>query len=85
MRIEDFDWKAIFAEKLMMKHGVATDEAEEVFFNRPRIRKVGKGRRAGEDVYRALGQTYDGRYLFVIFIYKPFDRAALIVSARDMT
>ena len=68
-----------------MKHGVVTDEAEEVFFNRPRIRKVAKGNRAGEDVYRALGQTNDGRYLFVIFVYKPSNKAALIVSARDMS
>ncbi|WP_293153294.1 MULTISPECIES: hypothetical protein [unclassified Microcoleus] len=42
-----------------------------------------KGDREGEDVYLALGQTDAGRYLAVLFIYKPSDRS-LILSARDM-
>jgi uncharacterized DUF497 family protein len=44
---------------------------------------VEKGDREGEDVYLALGQTYAGRYLTVLFIYK-FSSQALILSARNM-
>lgn len=32
----------------------------------------------------AMGQTVEGRYLFVIYI-KKLDGRALILSARDMT
>lgn len=85
MRINTFDWKAQFVEKLLVKHGVATYEVEELFFNKPQIRKVEKGRTKGEDVYRALGRTNDGRYLLVIFIFKSQSGTALPVSARDMT
>lgn len=71
-------------EKLEVIHHVFPDEVEEVFLNRPVIRKVQKGHTKGEDVYKALGQTNASRYLFIIFIYKPEGRTALIVSARDM-
>jgi hypothetical protein len=37
----------------------------------------------GEDVYMALGQTEEGRYLIVLFIHKKA-KEALILSARDM-
>ena len=35
-------------------------------------------------MYAALGETKDGRYLIVFFIYKK-DGRAIILSARDMT
>jgi len=44
---------------------------------------VEKGKREGEDVYLALGQTDAGRYLAVLFIYKKSGEA-LVLSARDM-
>ena len=56
---------------------------EEVFSNKPRIRKAQKGRVQGEDLYYAYGRTDGGRYVFVVFIYKR-TREALIISARDM-
>jgi hypothetical protein len=55
-------------DKLMVKHEVTTDEAEELFFNWPHFRFVESGNRAGEDVYSASGQTNAGRYLIVFFI-----------------
>jgi uncharacterized protein len=70
-------------EKLAVKHHVTQDEAEEVFFNRPRYRFVESGHVAGEHLYAALGRTDAGRYLIVFFIHKP-PGAALILSARDM-
>jgi len=70
-------------EKLERKHHVSTEEAEEVFFNRPRFYFVERGHVAGEDMYVALVQTDSGRYLSVFFIHKP-GNLALVISARDM-
>ena len=83
MRIDGFAWLPEIVEKLSSKHGVEQEEAEEVFFNRPRFWFVENGYRAGEDVYAATGQTNAGRYLMVFFIHKA-DKTALILSARDM-
>jgi uncharacterized protein len=83
MYINDFVWLPHILEKLERKHHVTQDEAEEVFFNRPRYRFVESGYRADEGVYSASGQTDSGRYLIVFFIHKP-DNTALILSARDM-
>jgi uncharacterized DUF497 family protein len=59
------------------------EEVREVFNNRPKFRFVEKGHHPGKNVYFATGQTMDGRYLIIFFIYK--DKRALILSARDMT
>ncbi|HAZ47892.1 MAG TPA: hypothetical protein DDW76_03310 [Cyanobacteria bacterium UBA11369] len=83
MRVEEIIWLDAIVEKLAVKHGVIPDEVEEVLRNRPKFRFVEKGEREGEDVYMALGQTDAGRYLAVLFIYKP-SAQVLILSARDM-
>jgi uncharacterized DUF497 family protein len=83
MYIDDFIWLPDFEDKLIGKHQVMRDEAEEIFFNHPHFRFVEAGNRPGEDVYSATGQTNAGRYLIVFFIHKPMN-TALIVSARDM-
>ena len=84
MKITGFIWLPAIIEKLAVKHGVSTDEVEEVFENGPRFRFVENGTRDGENVYMATGQTNGGRYLIVLFIWKPETGAALIISARDM-
>jgi uncharacterized DUF497 family protein len=83
MHIDDFVWLPDIIDKLAAKHHVSQDEAEEIFFNRPRYRFVESGKRVGEAVYSATGQTDAGRYLIVFFIYK-IEHRALILSARDM-
>ena len=83
MRIEGIIWLRDVVDKLIAKHGVETYEVEQVFGNRPQFRFVERGKRRGEDVYLALGQTDAGRYLVVLFIYKKA-REALVLSARDM-
>ena len=83
MQIDDFIWLPDIVDKLAFKHNVTQDEAEDVFFNRPRYRFVEPGHRPGEDVYSAGGQTDAGRYLIVFFIHKV-DNTALVLSARDM-
>lgn len=84
MKVEGFIWLEQYVDKLETKHNVTPEEAEEVFYNNPSIRKVEKGYRRGEHVYRALGRTMAGRYLFVLFIYKLSSQYVLVVSARDM-
>jgi len=37
-------------------------EVIEVLENKPKFRFVEKGHRKGENVYAALGQTYEGRF-----------------------
>ncbi|PSB16934.1 hypothetical protein C7B69_17510 [filamentous cyanobacterium Phorm 46] len=83
MRIEEIIWLDAIIEKLAVKHRVEADEVEAVLRNKPKFRFVEKGDRKEEDVYLALGQTDAGRYLAVLFIYKP-SAQALILSARNM-
>ena len=83
MSIDEIIWLDAIVEKLASKHGVDTDEVEEVFNNNPQFRFVEKGTRIGEDVYMASGQSDGGRYLTVLFIHKA-NGDALILSARDM-
>lgn len=83
MNIEGVIWLTNIIDKLAAKHHVETYEVEEVLEYKPRFRFVEKGRRKGENVYMALGQTEAGRYLTVLFIYKT-SKEALILSARDM-
>ncbi len=84
MRITGVVWLRSVVEKLTYKHQVSQQEVEEALRNRPRIRRIALGDIAGEDLYSALGQTDDGRYLIVFFIHKPSGEA-LIISARDMS
>ena len=81
---DDYIWLQKIVEKIRSEHQVEPYEVEEVFEGRPRIFRGPKGHYAGEDVYYAMGQTMEGRYLFVIYI-KKLDGRALILSARDMT
>lgn len=83
MRIDSFVWLEDIVEKLATKHRVTPDEVEQVFYNRPVVRRLKKGHFRGEDVYRALGQTDTGRYLVVFFIHK-LTNEVMILSARDM-
>ncbi len=85
MQIESIICPEHIEEKLESKHNVTCQEAREVLLNQPRIRFAEKGHTAGDDVYAAFGQTFDGRYLSVFFIYKPASKIAIIISARDMS
>jgi hypothetical protein len=60
MRIDDVLWLSQFVEKLATKHQVTPDEVEQVLRARPRIKRVERGDRPGEDLYGASGQTDDG-------------------------
>ncbi len=83
MKIAGFIWLEEIVDKLAAKHQVEPEEVEQVFSFQPRIKRMNRGHYRGEDVYRALGQTEEGRYLTIFFIHKLTDEA-LILSARDM-
>ena len=84
MKINRLVWLDQYLIKIEVKHGVYQNEVREVLFSNPRIRRVGRGKRQrDEHLYAAYGQTNDGRYLTVFFIYKSGNEA-LIISARDM-
>ncbi len=83
MSIDIADIRILDVEKLRRKHAVYDYEVEEVLWGNARFFFAEKGNVPGEDVYRALGQTEEGRYLIIFFIYKR-DGVALVTSAREM-
>jgi uncharacterized protein len=85
MRIDFIVCPDEIIEKLARKHNVIEQEARQVLLNNPRIRFAENGYTEGEDVYAAFGQTFGGRYLSVFFVYKPDNKTAIIISARDMS
>jgi uncharacterized protein len=85
MRIGHVVCLEVIAEKLAVKHHVTVREAYEILLGQPRIRFVEKGHTEGDDVYSAFGQTFEGRYLAVFFVYKRGTTTAIIISARDMS
>ena len=83
MRISKVIWLPDIVDKLAWKHHLATWEVEQTLANSPRFKFAERGRHRGEDVYVAFGQSDEGRYLAVWFIYKT-NREALVLSGRDM-
>ena len=83
MRITGFIWLEKYVEKLAWKHDVTTEEVEGMFFAGPAYRLVERGHTPGENLYSAMGQSEDGRYVVAFFIHKQ-DGRALIISARSM-
>jgi uncharacterized protein len=83
MKIAGFIWLEEIVDKLEVKHQVTPEEVEQVFINDPRVRRMNRGHYRGEDVYRALGRTDEGRHLTIFFIHK-LTNEVLILSARDM-
>jgi hypothetical protein len=84
MNITGYIWQEDVVDKLAWKHQVEVEEVIEVFDYNPRIERLERGHRPGEDLYIASGQTAAGRYLVIFFIHKR-NGQALIVTARDMT
>lgn len=84
MRFTELLWFERFAEKIAVKHQVALGEVEEALAARPLIRLQERGRRRGEDLYVAYGQTRGGRYVVVFVIHKG-GGVGMPISARDMT
>ena len=75
MRIIDFEWDEWNVAHIR-EHDVEPYEVEEVFANRPFLRKAKDGK------YMAYGQCDSGRYLTIVFAYRGQGRAYPI-TARD--
>ena len=56
----DFEWDEGNEEKLLLRHSVRAEEVEQVFYNRPQVRRIADG-------YIAVGRTDSGRWLHVVF------------------
>jgi len=85
MKIDYIVCPAAIEDKLESEHNVTVREARQTLLSKPRIRFAEKGYVEGDDVYAAFGQTLGGRYLAVFLVYKPENKTAIIISARDMS
>ena len=77
-----FDWDEANAHKNWERHRVTPEEAEDVFFNEPLIVRGDIRHSQREKRYYALGQTTQGRRLFVAFTVRR--RLIRVISVRDM-
>ena len=77
MYIRNFDWDEK-NEDHIAEHGVTIFEVEEaISFCKPVYQRSKKGR------YIAYAVTEDGRYLFIVFVFKGKGRIR-VITARDM-
>ena len=80
---DGFDWSCGNAEKNWIRHHVTPLEAEQVFFNTPLLAEADFAHSQNENRFYALGQTDEGRELFVAFTMRS--RCLRVVSVRDMS
>lgn len=71
----EFDWDEGNIEHLIAQHDVLPEEAEQVFFNAPYIKREG-------DVYYVYGYNDVGRYLFLVCELRG--NLVRVFSAHDM-
>jgi hypothetical protein len=57
VKITSIIWLPEVIEKLEVKHGVTVEEVEEVFELGAAYRRGPRGKRRGENLYKAYGQT----------------------------
>ena len=79
--IGGFDWDGGNKDKNWRKHRVTTQEAEQVFYNRPRKTLRDNKHSQNEERFMTLGKTTAGRALTVFFTIR--DQKIRIISARD--
>lgn len=82
-RCTGFQWDAGNVDKNWALHRVAHAGAEQVFFNRPLLVVADDAHSQGEARLGALGQTNDGRRLFIVLTIR--DRLIRVISARDQS
>ena len=78
-----FDWDDANAIKNWERHRVTPEEAEDTFFHDPFILQSDASHSRREKRYFALGQTAQGRRLFVAFTIRR--RLVRVISVRDMS
>ena len=80
---EGFDWDEANARKNWTKHRVTPAESERVFFNRPLLVSDDTKHSEKEKRYYAMGQTDEGRLLFLDFTIRK--KLVRVISARNMS
>ena len=78
-----FQWDAGNATKNWTKHTVSQAECEQLFFNVPLVLAADVEHSGTEPRFFALGQTDDGRLMFVVFTLR--DTLIRVISARPMS
>jgi uncharacterized DUF497 family protein len=78
-----FDWDDANAIKNWERHRVTPEEAEDIFFHDPFVVRSDASHSRSEKRYLALGQTAQGRRLFVAFTIRR--KLIRVISLRDMS
>lgn len=82
LKCEGFDWDKGNILKNWERHEVEALECEQVFFNQPLFIAEDEGHSVAESRFYGLGQTDQGRLLFVVFTIR--NNLIRVISARDM-
>ena len=83
-QVTGFDWDPGNSRKSREKHGVSQSEAEEIFFNEPLLILEDAKHSQAEARFHALGETDDGRLLYITVTPRQQDTLIRVISARDM-
>ena len=84
-RVEAFDWDDGNRIKNWVKHGVSSQECEEVFYNAPTLLVPDTKHSQKEKRFVALGKTSSGRALTVVFTLRSRGTLIRIISARNQS
>jgi uncharacterized protein len=82
-RCTGFQWDEGNSEKNWISHQVTKSECEQIFFNQPLIFGNDEKHSKNEQRHYALGQTDDGRLLFIVCTIR--ENLIRVISARDMS
>lgn len=55
MRVNRIIWLHQFVDKIEWKHGVTTDEVEDILYGQMKVRRIAAGDVEGEHLHLALG------------------------------
>lgn len=78
-----FQWDVGNSEKNWISHQITKSECEQIFFNQPLIFGNDDKHSEIEQRYFSLGQTDDGRPLFIVSTIR--ENQIRVISARDMS
>ena len=78
MKITEFEWDEGNSQHIALGHGIEPAEAEEVFARNPLFRMTRRGH------YAAMGPTFDGRHLVLVFEMKGKGIAG-VITGWDMS
>jgi len=81
-KVTGFEWDTGNKNKNFIKHKVANEECEEIFFDQNKIIMKDVAHSKSEERYTLIGQTKQKRLLHIIFTIRK-DRIR-IISARNL-